>query len=515
MADLIQNLYGHLPIALQDAVVTRYGRRILKERFGPEYRRLSAFLEDSERFSREEQRAYQEERLAALVAHAYRTVPYYRDVMDSLKLRPSDVAALEDLPKLPILSRDDVIAQRGRLVSDRANRRALRRATTSGTTGSPLAVYWDERVSVMNNACHQRTRRWAGFAFGRRYATLMGRVVVPLKQKGPPFWRLNASWNQLLLSPVHLNAENLPHYVGALRETGVEALEAYPSSAYVLARYLESIGETLPLDVVFTSAEPLLDFEREIVETRFQCRVFDAYSQTERVMYCSECEKHVAHHVFQEYGVLELVDLEGHPVERGAMGHVVATGLHNYSMPLIRYAVGDTAALSLREECECGRTLPLLDGVSTKAEDIVVTPDGRMISPSVLTHVFKWVDAAAKSQILQHRPDELLIKLVRRPDYRDEHEAAIRRGLAGRIGSEVRIRFEYVDDIPLSGRGKFRRIISTVPLAWGEASVPNLHGSDGLGGEGGAGEAAGSGGELATGRSPTAESDRSTSGNCA
>jgi phenylacetate-CoA ligase len=512
MADLIQNLYGHLPIAFQDAVVTRYGRRILRERFGPEYRRLSAFLERSERSSREEQKAYQEERLAALIDHAYRTVPYYHDVMDSLKLRPSDVTTLEDLPRLPMLTRNDVIAQRDRLVSEGAKRRALRKATTSGTTGSPLAVYWDESVSVMNNACHQRTRRWAGFAFGRRYATLMGRVVVPLKQKRPPFWRLNGSWNQLLLSPVHLNAENLPHYVGALREMGVEALEAYPSSAYVLARYLESIGEYLPLDVVFTSAEPLLDFEREIIESRFQCNVFDAYSQTERVMYCSECEKHTAHHVFQEYGILELVDLEGRPVERGTMGHVVATGLHNYSMPLIRYAVGDTATLSDRDRCECGRTLPLLDGVTTKAEDIVVTPDGRMISPSVLTHVFKSVDAAVKSQILQHRPEELLVKLVRRADYRDEHEAAIRRGLAGRIGPQVRIRFDYVDDIPLSGRGKYRRIISTVPLAWGEASAPNLHGGNGLGDAGGGGEEASSRGRLTDGRSLAGESDRSTSG---
>lgn len=470
----MEAIYGHLPIALQDAVVSRYGREILKERFGPECDRLTALLERSQWFSRDELRALQDERLAPLIEHAYENVPFYRGLMDSLHLKPGDITTASDLSKLPILERQDVIGNREDLVSKTVNTRRLRKATTSGTTGSPLSVYWDRNVSVMNNACNHRTKRWAGFEFGSPYATMMGRVVVPLRQRHPPFWRFNRSWNQLLLSPIHLGPDNLPHYVRKLREAGIEALEAYPSSSYVLAKYLESVDDYLKLRVVFSSSEPLLPTQREVIEERFQCRVFDAYSQTERVMYSSECERHAGHHVFDEYGILELVDRDGRPVEPGTMGQVVATGLHNYAMPLIRYAVGDTATLN-PASCPCGRSLQLLDGVTTKAEDIVVTPDGRMLPPYLLTYPFKSVHAVAKSQILQHRPDEITVKLVKRNGYRDEHEGVLRRGLAERLGPDVTIAFEYVDDIPLSGRGKYRRVVSTVPLAWGTDRVPNLY----------------------------------------
>ncbi len=474
MAGLGERLYAGCPIPIQNLVLSHYGRRILRERFGAGFEETMAFFERSERLDREELEAYQNERLKAIAKHAYETVPNYRDVMDARKLRPSDIRTIADLPKFPITTRDEVVRSPDSFLSRAADRRRLRRATSSGTTGNPVTVEWDAGVSLMNNACLQRTRRWAGFEFGRPYATLMGRMVVPVRQTRPPFWRLNRPWNQLFLSPVHLSQENLPHYVRKLREAKVEALEAYPSSAYVLARHLESNGDRLPLRAVFTSSEPLLPLEREVIERVFECGVFDAYSQTERVLYSSECEMHDGHHVFQEYGILEVIDKEGAPTGPGERGRVVATGLQNMAMPLIRYSLGDTAVLTDRA-CACGRTLQLLEGVGMKAQDILVTPDGRMIPPGVATGSFKGVRSVVRSQIVQDRVDAVLVRLVVREGYGPEDENAISRGLSRCLGAGVRIEFECVDDIPLSGRGKFRRIISTVPLAWGDATTPNLY----------------------------------------
>ena len=319
-----------------------------------------------------------------------------------------------------------------------------------------------------------RSRRWAGFEFGRPYATLFGRFVVPPSARRPPYWRLNPSWNQLFLSPLHLNDETAPLYLDAMRDHGAEALESYPSSAYILARHAEAAGRVLPLRCVFTTSEPLLAHQRRVIEERFRCRVFDTYSQAERVMFSSECETHDGHHVYDEYGVTELVDETGAPVAVGTVGRVVATGLHNFGMPLIRYALRDATAMSGRA-CACGRTLALAAAVATKEEDVLVSPDGRMLSASLLTSVFKSVDTVAASQVLQDRPDEVTVRVVPRDGFSEGDERAIERGLHARLGDGVRVRFERVSEIPLSGRGKFRWVISSVPLRWGTASAGRLH----------------------------------------
>jgi phenylacetate-CoA ligase len=331
-----------------------------------------------------------------------------------------------------------------------------------------LSVSWDRGVVVMTNACLWRSRRWAGFEFGSPYATLFGRFVVPAAATRPPFWRVNRAWNQLMLSPLHLSDVTAPLYLDAMRDFGAEALEAYPTSAYILARYAEAAGLRLPLKSVFTTSEPLLPIQRELIEDRFCCRVFDFYSQAERVMFSSECEFHDGHHVYEEYGVTELVDGAGAPVPTGSMGRVVATSLHSFGMPLIRYALGDVTSTAARP-CRCGRTPALVTGVATKEDDVVVTPDGRLLPPSILSPAFKGARAAAKSQIIQRRPDEIIIRIVRLGAFTPDDERLIEHGLRMRMGPAVRVRFEYVEDIPCSARGKFRWIVSTVPLPWGGA----------------------------------------------
>jgi phenylacetate-CoA ligase len=474
---LAEGLYRHVPISLQNMLVSHYGRRIRSERFGDGFREAAAFLERSERLDPELTRAYQSERLRRLVRHAYDTVPYYRDVFDRVGVRPTDIEGIDDLPKLPLLRRDVLIAERERLVSSAARRRSLRLARTSGTTGYPVSVYWDRRVIVMNNACSWRAWRWAGFSFGRPFATLMGETVVPLSQSGPPYWRYNSAWNQYIFSSYHLDESTVAAYLTALREARVEALAAYPSSAYLLARYMEERAERLPLTCVVTSSEPLLPIVREVIEDRFECRVFDTYGSAERVAFSSECEEHAGHHVFSEYGVLEIVDEQGSPVPPGEPGQIVATGLHNFAMPLIRYATGDTAAFR-PGVCPCGRTLPLISGITGKAEDIVVLPDDRMVPGPLLSYAFKGVPGVIRSQIVQHVPDEVTVRIVAGDAFTAAGEAAIRRELGRRLGSGVTIRIERVDEIPVSSRGKYRWIISTVPLRWGSVSTSNLYGEE-------------------------------------
>ncbi len=125
---------------------------------------------------------------------------------------------------------------------------------------------------------------------------------------GRPFWRHNPAWNQVMFSSLHLSEQNLEHYVRALREFGVEALEAYPTSAYILARFLEARNEHLPLKAVMTTGEPLFPEERRVIEERFCTKVFDQYAEAERVVFTCECERHEGHHIYEEYGITEFLN---------------------------------------------------------------------------------------------------------------------------------------------------------------------------------------------------------------
>jgi len=473
-----EGFYFRLPATGQNLVVSWIGSRLKRRRFGPGFERFVGFLETSERDDPERLRAYQSERLALVVRHAYETVPHYRDVMDRLGLRPADVRSVDDLPKLPVLTRAEVAAAGRRLLSSRAGSLGTRKVSTSGTTGAPLTLYWDRTVSIVTNALTYRIRRWAGLEPGVRTAVLQGRAIVPLTQTRPPFWRYNRPWNQILLSALHLRSENMAHYVEATRRFGARALISYPSAASVFARFLEDMGETLPLAGVILTGEPLADGERELIEERFETKVFDVYGQAERVVHSSECEEHSGHHVFSEFGVLEVLDEAGEPVPPGRRGRVVATTLHNLSMPLIRYTFGDTVVLSERT-CPCGRTLPLIEGVAARDEDLLVLPGDRIMPPLAIIKGFGMVPGLTRAQIIQEEMDAILVRLETPSEIGPELEAELHAYVATRLGPEVRARFERVDEIPLSGRGKFRRVISKVPLPWDRQARPGPDAPDG------------------------------------
>lgn len=466
-----ETVYPRLPIVIQNAFVAWHGRRLRRERFGPEHDRITSFLERSETCDPGELREYQDERLVALVAHAYRNVPYYRDVMESKKLTPSDLRSVDDLPKLPLLRKEDVRREGERLFARGESRRSLAPAITSSSTGTPLTVYWDSNVIQMNHACCMRIRRWAGFPFGTPYATMQGRIATPTRQTKPPFWRYNPSWNQLLMSASHLSERSVPHYAEEMRRFGVRALETYPSCAYLMARCMESRGEHLPLTAVITTGEPLLPAERETIEERFQTRVFDAYGQAERVVFSCECEEHRGHHLYEEYGVTEIVNEDGEPVAEGEPGLIVGTGLHNFGAPLLRYVTGDVGERSSRQ-CSCGRTLPILDGLTARTSDILVAPDGRMVPPITMSWTVRIFKGVVQWQIIQNSLHELTILIVSDSPPTDRECENVRRYIARHLGDGIRVRIERVAEIPRVGRGKTRHVVSHVPIVWGARGAP-------------------------------------------
>lgn len=471
---LIDKIYNILPPLIQNITISAYGYKLKKERFCDQYVQLFNLLEKSQYYSLDQLNEYQNEKLRDIIAHAYESVPYYNKLFKNMNLVPEDIKTKKDLYKLPIMTKKDITSNFNDLISNKHRRQELKVGHTSGTTGSPLGILWDRNVEIAANAILWRHRRWAGFEFGDRYATLLGRVIVPLHKNKYPFHRKNLPWNQYLFSSFHLNEDNIKYYFDTFDKHNIRFLEAYPSTAFILAEYLKKHDLFYNMKAIVTSSETLLPLQREVIEERFKCKVFDYYGMAERVMFSGECEAHSGHHIDMEFGITEILDDHNNGIPDGNSGRLVLTGLHNYGMPLIRYDIGDVSAFKIGK-CSCGRKLVLLENIATKAEDIVVTKEGRLISSSILTHPFKPLHNIEKSQILQEDYEHLVIKIVKKPGYTDDDTKQLCEGIQKRIGQQINISVEFVSDIPRGANGKYRWVISKVPINFGDSKIANLY----------------------------------------
>ena len=453
-------VYQSAPGWMQSILLNGYALQLHRKRFGADFRALMAQWEDSQWWDPAKLQARQDEQLRALVRFAAERVPFYGRHWAEHGANVSQVQGVSDLSRLPTITKADIRAAGTAMLSTAPEQ--LTHGHTSGTTGSPLSLWYDHDMVLASNAADWRQKHWGGLELGDWCALFLGRVIVPVTNKRPPFWLANHVQKQLWCSSFHLSDENLPLYIAEIRRRGIRFLEGYPSTVYIIARFLARHGEVLPLRAVFTSSETLHTVQREAFEAAFQCPVFDFYGHAERVIFAGECDRHAGKHLFDEYGVAEIVDDGGRALPDGHQGMLTGTTLWNHGMPLIRYRTGDVSTRSARR-CECGRGLGRLADIATKAEDIVITPDGRFVSPSVLTHPFKPFDQLLKSQIIQDAPDHVLVKLVPSAAFSEEHRQQLEAGLRLRLGDAMRIETQIVDDIPAEKSGKFRWVICQLP----------------------------------------------------
>lgn len=459
----LQGLYGSSPVFLQNLMVTGYGLKIYRREYGKRFRRLLAEIEARQWCSEAELIEYQNDKLKSLIKHCYENVPYYRSLMDARKLRPADIRTIYDLPKLPVLKRETVQNELNRLRATNFRYSELVAGFTSGTTGSPLQLFWDKRICRVKTATDWLQKKIAGINPGDRIAFFLGRQIVPLHQKKPPFWRHNWIFNHLFCSSWHLSQTNLKAYFDKLGKFKPLAIEGYPSTMYILARYLAAAGRTFPLKAVFTSSEPLFDDQREVIRKAFACSVFDFYGMAERVVFGFECEMHEGKHLSLDFGITEILSHEGEPAGNGRLGRLVATGLHNYAMPLIRYQSSDVTAVRAGD-CRCGRKLPLIENITTKDEDIITTSDGRYLPSSALNALTKSIAGIAEHQIIQEDRSRIIVRMTRGQDYSDMTEGLIMESLRKILGPDMSIELQFVDEIPRTKAGKFKWVISRVPL---------------------------------------------------
>lgn len=456
MRDALLKRYHQLPAPLRSAAATLRGSYLRVWRYSSGTERLCEEAHVREQWSAGQWRAWQEERLAFMLHRAVTRVPYYRDQW-SARRRRGDRTSYEYIENWPVLEKESVRQHPRAFVADDRNPARMFREHTSGTTGKSLDLWWSrETVRTWYALYEARCRHWYGVSRRDRWAILGGQLVVPAAQQQPPFWVWNGALRQLYMSAYHIAPAVVRDYVMALQRYRISFVLAYPSALYPIAREVLAQGLDTPrLTVAIANAEPVLDHQREVISQAFGCALRETYGMSEIVAAASECE-HGRMHLWPEVGWLEVFE-QGQQVNASASGDFVCTSLLNVDMPLVRYRVGDRGALpTASTPCPCNRHLPELASIEGRIDDVLYTPDGRIVGR--MDPVFKSELPIREAQIVQESLDRVRIRYVAAPGYTASHGRTVTERVRDRLGA-VTVELEEVEAIPRSANGKFRAVI--------------------------------------------------------
>lgn len=466
MIPLQQRLYFGAPLWLQNALISAYGLKLLRLRYGSLNRKILGELVESQWLDANAIRLRQLAALNDVVQHAKLTVPFYRDRLGGV----SELKGLDELAGLPLTTKSDIRAAGRAVVSHRFAGRSLEEVHTGGTTGTPLTVYCDRQTLQRNFAFFARFKTWMGVTGSQRVAVFAGRPIVPPDQTAPPFWRENLFARSRLFSSYHIGKNSVGAYADALTAFKPVLIDSYPSSIEPIARWLLDQGvTTIRPRAVITSSETLHAPARELMERAFGCKVFDHYGAAEMAAFISQCEQGT-YHVNPEFGIAEVITND-RPAAPGETGELVVTGFINPVMPLIRYTTGDLAVQGA-DGCRCGRAFPTVAAIIGRLDDVITTPDGRRVGR--LDPIFKAVASLVECRIVQDAIDHVRVEMVVKGEFPEQERQRLRGELALRLGPTMRVSFAEVAQIPRSGSGKLRTVVNLIDPA-AHASAPSVN----------------------------------------
>jgi len=455
----IKNLaLKYTPNILLDVYCSYQGLVRRRQRYNRLFDEYYQFYCQAAKWSESKLIDYQNHRLRDTVAYCYENVPYYKKTFDEIGLKPSDIRTVQDLGKIPFLDKPKVRQAGTELISGEFDPKKLLTAHTSGSTGTPLVLYFSpETLPAQFGFLWARWR--PGVSLNDKFASFQGHYLVEPRRKKPPFWRTNYVGKQRLYSVVHLHDENLKYYVENLNSFQPEYIQGYSSAMYIVAEYMKRKGLSLrhPLKAAFSMSETVQETHKRTIEEVWDCPLWDQYGQGERVASITlyECGNY---HYDMDFGIAEFVTVEKNRDEE--IAEVVGTSLMNKAWTLIRYRTGDLVLLDRNSHCHCGRPGPLIKSVFGRMGDIITTPDGRKVMN--VTTAVRDMPHLCELQVVQTKADEIVIKVVRLPGYNLDDERDILRRLGERFGPSMKLKISYVDRIKRASGGKFRVMVSKV-----------------------------------------------------
>lgn len=417
-------------------------------------------LEASQWLPRAQIEAEQTERLRGFLSDVGQRVPYYRALFARTGFDPGRLRSAADLQALPLLGKPEIRAHLDAMKAD--GHGPLSRYTTGGSSGEPLIFFIGKGRKSHDVAAKWRATRWWGVDIGDPELVVWGSPIEVGAQDRLRRLR-DALMRSRLLPAFEMSSENLDRFVAEIRSCRPAMLFGYPSSLSLIAQHAERSGQRLDdlgVRVVFVTSEKLYPEQRSVIARAFACPVANGYGARDAGFIAHECPSGRLH-LSAEDIVVETVQGDGRQAELGQPGEIVVTHLATADFPLLRYRTGDVGVLS-DEACPCGRGLPVLQDVQGRSTDFVVAADGTVMHGLALIYTLRDLVGVERFRIEQLSLGETAVQVVAGPGYDSASRERIVRDFKARLGEQVHVRVDEVDDIPPEKSGKFRYVTSRV-----------------------------------------------------
>jgi phenylacetate-CoA ligase len=417
------------------------------------------FLLESQHWPASRRREYCEQRLLSLMQLAGENVPYYQRLFQGLNLR---VASLEDFQRVPFLQRQH-LQEDFEALRNKNYRGHVQVQSTGGSSGVPVRFLMDRMREVGTIAMRIRSHRWHRTDIGDPEVVVWGSPIELGRQDLMRTMR-DFFFRSKLIYAFNFTNETMRTAIHTMLAYRPRKVFGYAQSIHMLAKYyLDNFagdGGKKVCDVVFTTAEPLFDYQRGDIQRAFGARVAVEYGARDAGLIAHECPAGRMH-INAEGIYVETIDEDGRVLPPGETGEIVVTNFDTPSMPIIRYRTGDMGAL-LEEECSCGVTLPVMKIVGGRMSDFLAGIDGRKVHPLGGIYILREIQGIRRFRIVQNELDQIDLLISAKQQLGGDTRHTIQEKFDKLLGGSVKLSFKYLDDIESSASGKFRHVICNV-----------------------------------------------------
>jgi len=416
----------------------------------------------NQKMTRTDLEKLREIKMRNLLAHAFKTVPFYRQRLDDIRESFNRSSISKIFSFFPILTKEDINCNLDSLKSNDLYKNKLIPNSTSGSTGEALYLYYDKRSAAYRRAAVVRNQQWIGIHSYDKKAVLWGAPVDLKKTKTLKGRLLSTIKNQMFLSSYDLSQSSLLEYTKRLRSFEPKLLVSYPGPLSVYSEFLIKKQLHIPsIKAIISSAETLFPWQKELIERAFACPVYNRYGCREFGDIAQECKKREGLHINADRFWVEIVDSDMNPVKDGDTGELLITDLDNYGMPLIRYRIGDLACFK-KDACSCGMNFPLLKKIEGRTLDVVHAPNGNKLGGTFWTLLLRSRKSFKAFQVVQKNLSNISINYVRSNAFNRKDLTYYEEKILEKCGPDVNISFVDVPIIPKTVSGKTRIVISKI-----------------------------------------------------
>lgn len=440
---IVRNLFFPVHERLLGKQTRRYYRDLLQTQWWPP----------------EKLRELQLRKLREQLAFAEREVPYFGRLFAEHGIRAAAIQDFDDFRRVPLMDKQTIRTHLTDLMPRNFRGRVVTVAT-GGSTGQPLQLYNDMFRIAHGDAARHRVFGWYGAGIGDPEVALWGSPADISKTDRARRVR-DRLMNTRLLPAFGLDEAKMDAYIEFLREYRPVRMYAYVSCAYVMALRVLQTGALLSkrLRCMIVTAEPLYDFQRDVIEKAFRTHVSVEYGARDAGLMAGQCPLGGIH-LNAELTYVEFGPPGTQTAEDGA-GEVVVTNLDSRVVPIIRYRTGDLVVPG-SASCECQRGLPTIQSIRGRSTDFLVGPDGKLVHALAAIYPIRVVQGIEQFRIHQDAPDHINVKLQTNATFDRAAMESIRTGIAKIFNGPVAVDVQLVDRIEPSASGKFRYVTSDV-----------------------------------------------------